>query len=295
VYKFLWSGKWMGYLLMAAIFAAACIGLGMWQMGRKAETDTTIHRIERNYSATPLTFAAARNDFAKLDPADEWSPVTLIGTYDVANQRVVRNRTFNGQPGYEVVVPLRLEGGDTVVVDRGWLPIGNNDPGHPDTIPEPVAGQVTVVARLRPAEPALNRGAPAGQLASIDLTAYQQQLGYPMLTGSYGQLVSESPAAAVNPQGFVPPTQDDGTHLSYMLQWFAFGVLFFVGYGYAARQQARAQVWAAQEAENSGEDPEDALGYGSHFRPSPPPRPRSNRKRPTAEEEEDAVLDAQGF
>lgn len=294
MYKFLFSGKWLGYLLLSAVFAAACLGLGTWQMGRKAETDAQTAKIDRNYSAAPVPFGEVRQDFISLDPQHEWMPVTLVGTYDVAHQRVVRNRTFNGQPGYEVVVPLRLSSGDTVVVDRGWLPIGDQDPGHPDSVPEPVAGQVTVVARLRPAEPTLNRGAPAGQLASIDLPTYQQQLGYPVLTGSYGQLVAETPAAAVNPQGFLPPTTDDGTHLSYMLQWFAFGVLFFVGYGYAARQQALNDAWAAKEAADAGEDPADALGYGSAFRPDRK-RPAKVRKRASAEDEEDALLDAQGF
>ena len=96
----------------------------------------------------------------------------LQGSYDVDGQRIVRNRPLNGQPGYEVVVPFRLVSGETVVIDRGWLPIGNNNPGRPDSVPAPPQGTMTVVVRLKPAEPALQRGAPDGQLASIDLPAY---------------------------------------------------------------------------------------------------------------------------
>jgi cytochrome oxidase assembly protein ShyY1 len=284
MYRFLFSSKWLGYLLLAAIFASACVFLGRWQMDRRAETLAEINRVVTNYSAAPIPFAAAREQFNNLDPAMEWTQVELRGTYLVEGQRVVRNRPLNGQPGYEVVVPFRLASGETVVVDRGWLPIGNKNPGAPDSVPEPPAGDVTAVVRLKHPEPELQRGAPEGQLASIDLAAYSAQLGYPLLTGAYGQLASETPPAAEMPFPFPKPSTEEGTHLSYSLQWFAFGVLMFVGFGYAARQQARN---AAIDAEDDDESPEGA----SHRRPSPPRK----RKKATAEEEEDALLDAQGY
>jgi cytochrome oxidase assembly protein ShyY1 len=284
MYRFLFSSKWLGYLLLAAIFASACVFLGRWQMDRRAETLAEINRVVTNYSAAPIPFADARKQFNNLDPAMEWTQVELRGTYLVEGQRVVRNRPLNGQPGYEVVVPFRLASGETVVVDRGWLPIGNKNPGAPDSVPEPPAGDVTAVVRLKHPEPELQRGAPEGQLASIDLAAYSAQLGYPLLTGAYGQLASETPPAAEMPFPFPKPSTEEGTHLSYSLQWFAFGVLMFVGFGYAARQQARN---AAIDAEDDDESPEGA----SHRRPSPPRK----RKKATAEEEEDALLDAQGY
>lgn len=294
MYRFLFSSKWLGYLLLAAIFAAACVGLGRWQMDRRAETLAEINRVTSNYSATPVPFAEVKDQFSALAADREWTQVELRGSYDVDGQRIVRNRPLNGQPGYEVVVPFRVETGETVVIDRGWLPIGNNNPGRPDSVPAPPQGTVTVVARLRPAEPDLQRGAPDGQLASIDLTAYSRQLGYPVLTGAYGQLASESPAAADMPFPFPKPSTDEGTHLSYSLQWFAFGVLMFIGFGYAARQQARNAAIDAEDAEAQGVDPDGGAMHSSG--PVNRRRPASRkRKNPTAEEEEDAILDAQGF
>ncbi|MEQ4520581.1 SURF1 family protein [Pseudarthrobacter sp. B907] len=295
MYRFLFSSKWLGYLLLAAIFATACVFLGRWQMDRRAETLAEINRVVSNYSATPIPFAAARDQFLKLDAEREWTQVELRGRYDTAGQRIVRNRPLNGQPGYEVVVPFKLESGETVVIDRGWLPIGNKTPGSPDSVPAPPAGPVTVVARLKHSEPELQRGAPDGQLASIDLAAYSAQLGYPVLTGAYGQLASETPAAAEMPVGFPKPSTEEGTHLSYSLQWFAFGVLMFVGFGYAARQQARN---AEIDAEDAGdyENRPDGDGYLHASNPAPRRRPvPRKRKNATAEEEEDAILDAQGF
>jgi hypothetical protein len=75
-------------------------------------------------------------------------------------------------------------------------------------------------------------------------------------------------------------------HLSYALQWLAFAVLMFIGFGYAARQQARNDaIDRAADAARSGEGAHDAA-------PAPP---RKRRRGPTAEEEEDAILDAQGY
>ena len=290
MYRFLFSSKWLGYLLLAAIFATACVLLGRWQMDRRAETLAEINRVVSNYSATPVPFAQARDQFNQLDPAKEWTQVELKGTYDTAGERIVRNRPLNGQPGYEVVVPFRLTTGETVVIDRGWLPIGNKNPGSPDSVPSPPPDEVTAVVRLKHGEPELQRGAPEGQLASIDLPTYAAQLGYPLMTGAYGQLASETPPAAEMPVAFPKPSTDEGTHLSYSLQWFAFGVLMFVGFGYAARQQARNAAIDAEDEELLDDEAVHAA-VTPRRRPAPPRK----RKKATAEEEEDALLDAQGY
>ncbi|WP_430295161.1 SURF1 family cytochrome oxidase biogenesis protein [Sinomonas sp. B1-1] len=286
MYRFLISRRWLTYLGLAILFAIACVLLSRWQMARLDEAKANIDLVTRNYDATPVPFAQAAGQFAALDPQREWMQVELRGSYDVEQTRVVRNRPNAGQPGYEVVVPFRLASGQAVIVDRGWLPIGNSEAGRPDVVPAPPAGDVTVVVRVRPSEPTLDRGAPQGQLASIDLPAYAQQLPYPILTGAYGQLASETPASAQTPAPLPKPQPDEGMHLSYALQWLAFAVLMFIGFGYAARQQARNDaIDRAADAARSGEGAHDAA-------PTPP---RKRRRGPTAEEEEDAILDAQGF
>ena len=267
-YKFLFSSRWLGYFAMALVFAIACVALGNWQMNRRNAVVENINKIQQNYSGTVVDYADVATDFDTLDPAKEWTQVRLKGTYQTADERVVRNRPLNGTAGYEVLVPLTLENGDTVIIDRGWLPIGNKVSGHPDIIPQPEPGVVTVVARLKPAEPQLNRGAPEGQLASIQLNAYSAQLHYPIKTGAYGQLASETPAAASNPVPFPAPSIDEGSHLSYALQWIAFGILAFVGFGYAARMQRRNDDYDALEAAESGVPAEELYGRGSACGPA---------------------------
>jgi cytochrome oxidase assembly protein ShyY1 len=274
VYRFLFSARWLGWLAMVIVLAAGCVGLGRWQLDRREAVVENIQRIEANYDAAPQRYVPGENGFDSYDPDREWTPVTFVGTYDPPNQVVVRNRPLNGQPGYEVLTPLRLEDGTAVIIDRGWLPIGNKEAGRPDDIPAPPAGRVEVTARTKPGEPSVNRGAPDGQVASIDLPALADRLDYPLQDAAYGLLALERPAAAQTPVAAPKPSIDEGPHLSYSLQWFAFGVLVFVGLGYAARQQGRSN------AEQDGTASE---------------RPVRRRRHPTSEEEEDAILDARGI
>jgi cytochrome oxidase assembly protein ShyY1 len=274
VYRFLFSARWFGWLVLVLVIAAGCVGLGRWQLDRREAVVEDIQRIEANYDAAPERYVPGMNGFDSFDPAREWRPVTFSGTYDVGNQVVARNRPLNGQPGYEVLTPLRLDDGTAVIIDRGWLPIGNIEAGRPDAVPDPPSGRVEVTARVKPGEPAINRGAPEGQVASIDLAALAGRLDYPLQDAAYGLLALERPAAGETPLAAPKPSIDEGPHLSYSLQWFAFGVLAFVGLGYAARAQRRS------DAERDGTA---AL------------RPVRARRRPSAEEEEDAILDSRGM
>jgi cytochrome oxidase assembly protein ShyY1 len=97
---------------------------------------------------------------------------------------------------------------------------------------------VTVVVRLKPGEPEIpGRGAPEGQLATVRLQDVAELVGEPTYTGMYGLLASEDPAPAESPLRAVRPVEDEGPHLSYALQWIAFGILAFIGLVWAVRRE----------------------------------------------------------
>lgn len=247
MYRFLASTRWVGWLVLVVVFAVACVSLGNWQANRRAEVLTGIERVNNNYWAEPATGAKALEYFAKLPAENTWTPVEISGQYLTEDTRIVRNRIKAGRPGYEVLVPLRTTSGTTVIINRGYLPIGNTESGYPDDVPAPPTGEVTVKARLKPAEVHLDRGAPEGQIASIDLPDYAQQVGYPIAEGAYGIMFEESPAPTSIPQALDMPDTDEGPHLSYEFQWYAFGVLAFVGFWYAAKQQRKLNAEDAAE------------------------------------------------
>ena len=231
MYRFLASTRWVGWLVLVAIFATACVSLGNWQANRREQVLTGIERVNRNYFADPVSGAQALDKFKVLPEEKTWMTVKLTGTYLSDDTRIARNRIKAGRPGYEVLVPFRTMHGEVVIIDRGYLPIGDEENGHPDTVPAPPSGNVTVLARLKPGEVRLDRGAPEGQIASIQLEDYAQQVDYDIAQGAYGIMYQESPAPASAPQPLDAPDMDEGPHLSYEFQWYAFGVLGTGGLG----------------------------------------------------------------
>lgn len=55
---------------------------------------------------------------------DEWTPVTLHGSYCTSDDCVlyVRNRQLEGQVGFWQLAPFTTEDGTTMLVVRGWVP-----------------------------------------------------------------------------------------------------------------------------------------------------------------------------
>jgi hypothetical protein len=95
-----------------------------------------------------------------------------------------------------------------------------------------------------------------------------------LVTDAYGVLAKEVPAPAQAPQSLPKPEVDEGPHLSYALQWFAFGVGAFIG------------LWVLIRRTAEDDAPAETGATSTKQRPA---RPR----RPTAEEEEDALIEAQ--
>jgi cytochrome oxidase assembly protein ShyY1 len=171
--------------------------------------------------------------------------------------------------GYHVLAPFLIDSGalsgTVLLVDRGFLPAAGAATAVPD-VPAPPQGTVELVARLRVSERPTDRDAPTGQVQAIETSAARAaaptRWSQPALTG-YGQAVTEDGTA---PTGLAPlalPSTDPGPHLSYAFQWWVFATGALVGAVVLLRREGA----------------------------SPPPRPV--RRRPTAEQEEDAILDAQ--
>ncbi|WP_305002334.1 SURF1 family cytochrome oxidase biogenesis protein [Salinibacterium soli] len=274
-WRFALSRRWLGYLALVVVFAVACSFLAMWQLARREEARQEIERVEQNWDSAPVSLAEALPDRESFDADDKWIPVEVTGTYLTDEQLLVRGRPLGGAAGFEVLVPLLLEDGSVFIVDRGWVPAGNEQ-DEPDAVPAPPTGEVTVVARLKAGEPVVaGRSAPEGQIATINLPDIQERLGMPVYTGAYGLLASESPAPSTRPTATVRPEPDEGPHLSYAFQWFVFGLLAFVALGWAIRQEYRYR---------NSDDPAEQERAERR-------RQKAAARRPSDNEEEDALLD----
>ena len=314
-YRFLLTSKWILAFILCVLFSVLCVYLAGWQMSRKEALDWRNSLIVQNYHADPYRLEDKPRIFTDYDPNTQWHPIQMRGQYLPEKTLLARNRPYEGQNGFEVLVPFRTDDGQVIVINRGWLPASSSDAAAPrEEVPAPPQGQVSIVARVHNGESATGKEAPQGQVASIDLKEIAERTSLPVSAGAYGLLDAENPAAASRPQQKAQPELDNGPNLSYSLQWYAFAILIYVVYFWSARQKVRndeldAQVAAELERYYGQFYNEDGTYVGeedeavvlrkmemiddmpSHMKSIVRPRPARKRSRPTDEEEEDAFLD----
>lgn len=280
-YGFLRTRRWLGIMAIGVVVALTCAALGRWQWTRHADRLEAVHRIEANYDSPAVRLAEVLpGPGSALSDDAEWRPVTAVGTYADGGEVVLRTRPVAGTPAVHVLAPLVVTTADgeraVLVVDRGWLPAGAEETA--DGVPDAPTGEVTVLARLRPAERPTDRVGPPGQVYSIDPETVLAASGAPddvtalPVLDAYGALVSEDPRPELAPAPLPTPNTDLGSHLSYAFQWWVFAVGALVGVAVLARREAA--TLRAQEGP-----------------PSSATAPR--RRRASAEDEEDALIDAQ--
>ena len=276
-YAFLRTRRWVGLALVIVVVMVACVFLGIWQFNRHEARAANNAVINTNYGQPAVPFDELVTDHVDAD--DAWRPVELSGRY-LGEQLVVRNRPVDGVRAGRVLAVLALDDERVVVVDRGWLPLGDGEL----VLPEYPGGDVALTGRLRESEPPDSRTPPPGQvyrIASDDVV--EQAVGavsLPVVEG-YLHAVAEDPAAAQELGAFPRPQTSPGAHLSYAFQWWVFAVGALVGYIVLARREA---------VEQGGPAPADSGTDG----PRPPTKPApGRRRRRTDAEEEDALIEAQ--
>ena len=108
--------RWGAYLVLVVVFAIACGLLSWWQWDRRAETLAQGTLVTRNYESTPVPIDTLLPSLGSWRAGEEWRPVRLHGRYLGDQQLLVRNRVFNANPGFEVLVPFELDDGRVFVV-----------------------------------------------------------------------------------------------------------------------------------------------------------------------------------
>ncbi len=237
VYRFLLTRRWLGLAVVVAVLAVLCVRLGLWQLHRGEERRATNVVTERNLDAAAAPSAEVMSAGDAPAAGDLWRRVQVTGTYDEQQQVSVKYQTRDGEPGVDVVTPLRTSDGTAVLVDRGWLGTGNTpDVGQ---LPPPPGGTVTVTGWLRADSTAdLDATTPdGGQVRAVSSEGFSAVLPYPV-AGGYLDLLEQAPPAADGLAAPVPPDLGQGPHFFYGLQWFFFGGLAVFGWFYFAWTEA---------------------------------------------------------
>lgn len=111
------SGVWPLAAAIAGI--AIAVSLGNWQLGRAAGKLELQERFDALAAQPPIFVGTAELEAADVD----LRRVEARGIFEPQHTIFVDNRTRRGVPGFHVVTPLRIEGGERhVLVNRGWVP-----------------------------------------------------------------------------------------------------------------------------------------------------------------------------
>jgi surfeit locus 1 family protein len=91
--------------------------LGFWQLRRNTEAQVRVGSFHERLEAPPVGNAA-------LTPGAElaWRRAELTGRWIEHPPFLITGRGEFGEVGYDVVQGLRVDGGPTVLVNRGWIP-----------------------------------------------------------------------------------------------------------------------------------------------------------------------------
>jgi len=105
---------------LVVLFPVVTAGLGGWQLQRRAWKQGVLAEVEARLAAPPVAAAELP------DAPAEFTRVRLAGEYRGDRTVLVgpRTRSVRGtaQVGSQMIVPMELEGGGTVLVNRGWVP-----------------------------------------------------------------------------------------------------------------------------------------------------------------------------
>jgi surfeit locus 1 family protein len=199
---------------------AAFASLGRWQWDRGQARELQRQEFERGAEqALPL---GSRG----LPEIPRFRKVAVTGIYDVRHQFLLDNRVRSGRAGYEVLTPLVLADGRTLLVDRGWLPSS----GYRDRLPDvgfSPAQPESLIARVDelPSR-GLARGTaapdPAGQWPKVTSFPTTAELGAALGRAVEPRLLLLDPDAS---HGYLrdwqPPGLTPARHWAYAVQWWA--------------------------------------------------------------------------
>jgi cytochrome oxidase assembly protein ShyY1 len=246
--RFLVSRRWIAFALVVVFLAWVAWRLGEWQFHRLADRQERNEIIQRNEEAGADPVADVLAPGRAVDAADEWRIVEATGTYAVEDTVVVRYRTRDGAAGVDVVVPLELDDGTSLLVDRGWFATDNRGATTAD-VPAPPDGEVDVTGWVRRDAEGDSAEVTDQSTRAVDSARIGEALDREVL-GGWVDLRSESPEPATPLQPVELPELDNGPHFFYGLQWWFFGALAIFGFFYLIYDEWRGGrgPWGNQDA-----------------------------------------------
>lgn len=242
----LFRGRWLVVTIVVLIAVGVMVRLGIWQLNRLQGRRAANAAIERQINAPPLPLDA--QTAANTDPATlTFRRVSVQGTWDYAHEVELRYRSFDGQAGIHLLTPLRIEGSDTyLLVDRGWIPYQQAD--QTDRRAYQQSERAAIEGLVNQSNTQGDTKTDPGTFSQIDIPAISAQLPYPLLPYYVQRLPSGNNQTLPKSEG--EPDLSNGTHLAYMIQWWAFAGTLLITYIIFANQTMQQAAKKKRSANN---------------------------------------------
>ena len=222
MFKNLIKPRWIALTLFLLILIYLFIRLSNWQFDRYDQ------RVLRNESTNvALSLAPKKIDsVSQMSDLKQWEKIELTGSYLSDQSKLVRKQYLENNLGFWVITPFKLQNGENILVNRGWIPIGSSASSN-QSIPLAPVGTVNIEGYLQPFNESIiqPKDLPLNQVNTIDYKYFESAIG----NNFYVQLAKSSPMD--NQVAIIPlPELSNGPHFSYAIQWILFALLLPIGW-----------------------------------------------------------------
>ncbi len=243
-----------GFAIISLAMAALCIGLGLWQLQRRVEKHTLVARLTERLAMAPSSLPAISQWSALTPEQDEFRRVSFSATYEPRPDAMVYSagsavREDISGPGTWAFMPARLPGGETVVINAGFVQNTMQDRAQQDrAVTRLVTGApVTLTGYLRFPQAAGTLTAPENPSKRLwftrDHLAMARVLGWDEggkpVAPFYIDLESPVPASGIPKPGPLSVHLKDD-HLQYAITWFGLAGAVLAAFGVWWRQRRSA-------------------------------------------------------
>jgi surfeit locus 1 family protein len=217
--------------VLTVVVVAAFMHLGRWQWHRAQEKSALLGQFTAGSQSVIDLGTRASSQLPR------YAQVRVEGRYDGAHQFLLDNMSHNARPGFEVLTPLQLSDGRTMIINRGWVPLTARRSQLPDVHLD-ASHALSVEGRLDEL-PVV--GLSLGHVPPPPDSTWPKLTSFPTmsdLSAALGRAL-ESRQLLLSPSdsfGFVREWQLAGfapaRHRSYALQWWSFATLALLLYAY---------------------------------------------------------------
>ena len=234
-----------GFALFTLSLAAVFVALGTWQLQRRTAKHALVAALTERLAEAPIALPPP-SQWAALNPArDEFRRVSFTATYAALPDAMVYSsgsavRKDASGPGTWAFLPARLPGGETVVIDAGFVENTMQDRSVEDrAVKKLVTGQPVVLnGYLRFPEPpgwlspAENRDKRLWFVR--DHPAIASALGWGPVAPFYVDLEQPAPENGIPRPGPLDVHLKDD-HLQYAVTWFMLAGAVLIAFAVWAR------------------------------------------------------------